>query len=51
MKFDTWEATIGKIRGLVQEEYVRHQEIIDSDKISAYEKNTLKKCSMERQMR
>lgn len=51
VKFDTWEATIGKIRGLVQEEYVRHQEIIDSDKISAYEKNTLKKCSMERQMR
>ena len=33
VKFDTWEATIGKIRGLVQEEYGRHQEIIDSDKI------------------
>ena len=43
VKFDTWEATIGKIRGLVQEEYVRHQEIIDSDKISAYEKKYFEK--------
>lgn len=43
MKFDTWEATIGKIRGLVQEEYGRHQEIIDSDKISAYEKKYFEK--------
>lgn len=43
VKFDTWEATIGKIRGLVQEEYGRHQEIIDSDKISAYEKKYFEK--------
>lgn len=43
VKFDTWEATIGKIRGLVQEEYGRHQEIIDSDKISVYEKKYFEK--------
>lgn len=43
VKFDTWEATIGKIRGLVQEEYGRHQEIIESDKISAYEKKYFEK--------
>lgn len=39
VKFDTWEATIDKIRGLLQEEYGRHQELIDSDKLSQYEKN------------
>ena len=38
VKFDTWEATIDKIRGLLQEEYGRHQELIDSDKLSQYEK-------------
>ena len=38
VKFDTWEATIDKIRGLLQEEYGRHQELIDSDKLSKYEK-------------
>ena len=34
VKFDTWEATIDKIRGLLQEEYGRHHELIDSDKLS-----------------
>ena len=29
---------IDKIRGLLQEEYGRHQELIDSDKLSQYEK-------------
>lgn len=38
MKFDTWEATIDKIRGLLQEEYGRHQELLESDKLSRYEK-------------
>lgn len=38
VKFDTWEATIDKIRGLLQEEYGRHQELLASDKLSAYEK-------------
>ncbi len=38
VKFDTWEATIDKIKGLLQEEYGRHQELLDSEKISTYEK-------------
>jgi len=29
VKFDTWEATIDKIRGLLQEEYGRHQELLN----------------------
>ena len=37
VKFDTWDATIEKIRGLLQEEYGRHQELLNSDK-SQYEK-------------
>lgn len=39
VKFDTWEATIDKIRGLLQEEYGRHQELVNSDKLSQYEKD------------
>ena len=38
VKFDTWESTIDKIRGLLQEEYGRHQELLSSDKLSQYEK-------------
>lgn len=38
VKFDSWEATIDKIRGLLQEEYGRHQELLDSDRIAKYEK-------------
>lgn len=38
VKFDTWEATIDKFKGLLQEEYGRHQELLASDKLSAYEK-------------
>jgi len=38
VKFDTWEATIDKIKGLLQEEYGRHQELLASDKLSVYEK-------------
>ncbi len=38
VKFDSWEATIYKIRGLLQEEYGRHQLLLSSDKISKYEK-------------
>lgn len=43
VKFDTWEATIDKIRGLLQEEYGRHQELLNSDKISQYEKEYFSK--------
>lgn len=38
VKFDTWEATIDKVKGLLQEEYGRHQELLKSDKLSQYEK-------------
>ena len=39
VKFETWEATIDKIRGLLQDEYGRHQEITNSNKLSQYEKD------------
>lgn len=38
VKFDTWDVTIDKIRGLLQEEYGRHQELLNSDKLPQYEK-------------
>lgn len=38
VKFDIWEATIDKIKGILQEEYGRHQELVNSDKLSKYEK-------------
>lgn len=38
VKFDTWEATLAKVRELLQEEYGRHQELQTSDKLSMYEK-------------
>ena len=43
VKFDTWEATIDKIRGLLQEEYGRHKELLNSDKLSQYEKEYFSK--------
>ena len=43
VKFDTWEATIHKIRGLLQEEYGRHPELALSDKIADYEKEYFQK--------
>lgn len=43
VKFDTWEATIDKIRGLLQEEYGRHQELATSDKLAKYEKEYFSK--------
>lgn len=38
VKFDTWEATLDKVRDLLQEEYGRHRELLTSDKLSKYEK-------------
>ena len=38
VKFDSWDATLNKIRGLLQVEYGRHQELAESDKIQTYEK-------------
>lgn len=37
VKFDSWGATIEKIRGLVQDEFGRHLELLNSDKLAAYE--------------
>lgn len=39
VKFDSWTSTLDKIKGLLQEEYARHIEILDSNKISQYEKD------------
>ena len=40
VKFDTWEATLDKIRGLLQEEYGRHRDggLISSDRVVEHEK-------------
>ena len=38
VKFDSWQATVEKIKSLLQEEYGRHQELLSSDRISDYEK-------------
>ncbi len=43
VKFDTWESTFTKIKGLVQEEYGRHSELRSSDKIEKYEKEYFEK--------
>lgn len=38
VKFDTWEATFEKLQALLQAEYERHGELLDSDRLSEYEK-------------
>lgn len=38
VKFDSWEATIEKIRGLLQDEFGRHQELLSSNRLVEYEK-------------
>ena len=43
VKFDSWQATVEKIKSLLQEEYGRHQELLNSDKISDYEKEYFNK--------
>ena len=43
VKFDSWKATVEKIKSLLQEEYGRHQELLSSDKISDYEKEYFSK--------
>lgn len=39
VKFDSWEATLDKIRDLLREEYGRHAELLHSDKLEDYEKS------------
>ena len=43
VKYDTWEATFTKISGLVQEEFGRHSELRNSDKLEKYEKDYFEK--------
>lgn len=38
VKFDSWEATLEKIRELLQSEFGRHQVLLESDKLASYEK-------------
>jgi hypothetical protein len=38
VKFDSWNATLDKIRDILQEEFGRHQELAASDKLAEYEK-------------
>lgn len=43
VKFDSWEATLRKIAELVQEEFGRHSELADSNKLEKYEKDYFEK--------
>ncbi len=43
VKFDSWEATIDKIRELLQAEYGRHLELQESEKLAEYEKEYFSK--------
>ena len=38
VKFDSWETTIDKIKGLLQDEFGRHMELANSSKLAEYEK-------------
>ena len=39
VKFDSWEETLAKIQDLLQTEYGRHRELLDSMNLATYEKN------------
>lgn len=43
VKFDSWHATLNKIHSLLQEEYGRHRELLESDQIANYEKEYFRK--------
>lgn len=38
VKFGSWDATIDKLKGILQAEFGRHQELLESEKIAKYEK-------------
>lgn len=42
VKFDSWKTTLEKIKGLLQEEFGRHIELLDSEKLETYEKDYFK---------
>lgn len=43
VKFDTWKSTKNKISELLQAEFERHIELLNSDKLSIYDKNYFNK--------
>ena len=43
VKYDSWDATFAMIAGLLQEEFGRHSELRDSDKLEKYEKEYFEK--------
>ena len=43
VKFDSWSATLEKIKGLLQTEFGRHIEILDNGKLADYEKRYFEK--------
>lgn len=43
VKFDSWSETIDKIRDLLQTEYGRYQELLESERIAKYEKEYFKR--------
>ncbi|MGN0732864.1 MAG: AAA family ATPase [Emergencia sp.] len=43
VKFDSWEATLEKIRGILQAEFGRHQELLTSAVAAEYEKEFFRK--------
>ena len=43
VKYDSWEATFAKVAGLLQEEFGRHSELRNSDKLEKYEKEYFEK--------
>ena len=43
VKFDSWSEIIDKIRDLLQTEYGRHQELLESERIANYEKEYFKR--------
>ena len=42
VKFDSWKTTLEKIKWLLQEEFGRHIELLDSEKLETYEKDYFK---------
>jgi len=43
VKFDSWQETLEKIKDLLQAEYGRHAELLDSDRLAKYEKEYFEK--------
>ena len=43
VKFDSWYATLDKIQSLLQEEYGRHRELLESEKVADYDKKYFKR--------